>query len=111
MNRKLHICGIYVVVIAGLARLDLAQNAPPTTAPAPSKAPTSQPTPAPEVPLPAGMTPLFDGKTLAGWRQIPPDQWIVKDGALVSLGNGRGVIATEGQYSRYRIIFDIRHVS
>jgi len=57
------------------------------------------------------MTLLFDGKTLASWRQIPPDQWVVKDGALVSLGEGRGVIATQGQYSKYRIIFDVRHVS
>jgi len=103
-------CGVYVVAIAGLARLDLAQNAPPTTAPTASAAPTSQPASAPNVPLPAGMTPLFDGKTLAGWTQIPPDQWTVKDGAMVSLGKGRGVIATEGQYRKYRIIFDIRHV-
>jgi hypothetical protein len=74
-------------------------------------APTSQPTPAPIVALPPGMTPLFDGRTLAGWKQIPADQWIVKDGAMLSLGKGRGVIATEGQYSKYRIIFDVRHVS
>jgi hypothetical protein len=76
-----------------------------------SAAPTSQPSPAPNVPLPLGITRLFDGRTLAGWKQIPADQWVVKDGALVSLGKGRGVIATEGQYSKYRIIFDIRHVS
>ena len=69
------------------------------------------PSPAPIAPLPSGMTRVFDGKTLAGWKQIPADQWIVKDGALVSLGKGRGVIATEAKYSKYRIIFDIRHVS
>ena len=28
----------------------------------------------------------------------------------MSLGKGRGVIATKAQYSKYRIIFDIRHV-
>jgi hypothetical protein len=104
------ICGVCVATIVGFARLDLAQNAPPATSPSVSAPPTSQPSPAPQVPLPAGMTPLFDGKTLAGWRQIPPDQWVVKDGALVSLGKGRGVMATEGQYTNYRIIFDIRHV-
>jgi hypothetical protein len=100
-----------MAAIAGLTRLSIAQNATPTTAPTASAASTSQPTSAPDAPLPAGMTHLFDGKTLAGWRQIPPEQWIVKDGALVSLGKGRGVIATQGQYGRYRVIFDIRHVS
>jgi hypothetical protein len=100
-----------LAAITGLARLDMAQVAPPATAPTTSAAPASQLAPAPKVPLPAGMTLLFDGTSLAGWKQIPPDQWIVKNGALVSLGKGRGVIATEGQYSRYRVIFDIRHVS
>jgi len=103
-------CGVYVAVIASFAPLGLAQTASPATVPLTPIAPTTQPSPAPDVPLPAGMTPLFDGKTLAGWKQIPPDQWAVKDGALVSLGKGRGVIATDGQYSKYRIIFDIRHV-
>ena len=63
------------------------------------------------MPLPPGLTPLFDGKTLTGWKQIPVDQWIVKEGALVSLGKGRGVIATEKSFGTYRVVFDIRHVS
>jgi hypothetical protein len=105
------ICGVCLAAIAGVARLDIAQNAPPAIVPSDSAAPTSHPTPALKVPVPAGMTLLFDGTTLAGWRQIPPDQWIVKDGAMVSLGKGRGVIATEEQYGRYRVVFDIRHVS
>jgi hypothetical protein len=41
----------------------------------------------------------------------PSASWTVKNGALASLGAGRGVIYTTGQYSRYRIIFDMRHVS
>lgn len=110
MKWKFLICSVYVATIAGFARRDMAQNAPPSTTQAASAAPTSQPTPAPLAPLPAGMTRLFDGTTLAGWRQFPANQWIVKDGALVSLGKGRGVIATEGQFSKYRIIFDVRHV-
>jgi hypothetical protein len=109
------IWGVCLAAIAGLARLDMAQTTPPAAAPPAtaqvSAEPAPQPAPAPKVPLPAGMTLLFDGTTLAGWKQIPPDQWMVKDGALVSLGKGRGVIVTEGQYSRYRVIFDIRHVS
>ncbi len=66
---------------------------------------------APEVPLPSGLTRLFDGKTLEGWAQIPDNSWAVKDGAIASLGVGRGVIHTTKFFSRYRIIFDIRHVS
>jgi hypothetical protein len=39
----------------------------------------------------------------------PP--WIVTLGALVSTGAGRGVLYTQADYSRYRIIFDMRHIS
>ena len=56
------------------------------------------------------MTPLFDGKTLDGWSQIPANSWAVKNGAIASLGIGRGVIYTNKQYDRYRIIFDMRHI-
>jgi len=59
----------------------------------------------------SGMTSLFDGKTLDGWIQIPAESWIVKDGAMASTGKGRGVIYTQGDYSRYRLIFTMRHVS
>ena len=37
--------------------------------------------------------------------------WTVRDGAMVSTGAGRGVIYTTGDYSRYRLIFAMRHVS
>jgi len=115
MKSAFPICGVFLAALAGQAPMDMAQTAPPaTTAPATTQVsaePAPQPTPAPKVQLPTGMTLLFDGTTLAGWKQFPPDQWMVKDGALVSLGKGRGVIATEEQYSRYRVIFDIRHVS
>ena len=55
--------------------------------------------------------PIFDGKTLEGWVQIPPDSWEVKDGAMASRGAGRGVIYTKDNYSRYRLVFVMRHVS
>lgn len=55
--------------------------------------------------------PIFDGKTLDGWIQIPPDSWIVKDGAMASTGAARGVIYTKEDYTRYRLFFAIRHVS
>jgi hypothetical protein len=37
--------------------------------------------------------------------------WIVKDGAMASTGVGRGVIYTAQNYSRYRLVFSVRHVS
>jgi hypothetical protein len=84
---------------------------------APSTSPTTKESianiaaiPAPAAPLPSGMTRIFDGKTLAGWRQIPPDSWTVKNNILASLGSARGVIFTEKSYERYRVIFDVRHV-
>jgi hypothetical protein len=55
--------------------------------------------------------PIFDGKTLDGWIQIPPDSWVVKDGAMASTGAARGVIYTKDDYTTYRLFFTIRHVS
>jgi hypothetical protein len=58
----------------------------------------------------AGMAPLFDGKTLDGW--VPAtNAWAVKDGAMASLGAGRGVIYTQREFTSYRLIFTMRHVS
>ena len=37
--------------------------------------------------------------------------WVVKDGAMASTGAGRGVIYTAKDYSRYRLMFTLRHVS
>jgi len=54
---------------------------------------------------------LFDGKTLDGWIQVPENSWIVKDGAMASSGAGRGVIHTKDDFSRYRLLFTLRHVS
>jgi hypothetical protein len=67
--------------------------------------------PRPTTPLPPGMKRIFDGKTLKGWRQDPSDSWMVKDGIIGSRGVGRGVLFTQRQYRRYRIVFDVRHVS
>ncbi|HEV2328126.1 MAG TPA: DUF1080 domain-containing protein [Verrucomicrobiae bacterium] len=65
------------------------------------------------------MTPIFDGQTLDGWDASvkgtnQPDKatvWTVTDGALASLGAGRGVLYTDKSYTHYRIIFTMRHVS
>jgi hypothetical protein len=37
--------------------------------------------------------------------------WTVKDGAMASTGAGRGVIYTAKDYSRFRLMFTLRHVS
>src|SRR5262245_9524055 len=58
----------------------------------------------------AKMKSLFDGKTLDGWV-CATNAWTVKDGAMVSLGAGRGVIYSQREYSNYRLIFTMRHVS
>lgn len=62
------------------------------------------------------MAPLFDGRTLDGWIPDPARKggqpyWTVRHGAICSTGAGRGVLYTRGDYSRYRIIFEVRHVS
>jgi len=60
--------------------------------------------------------PLFDGKTLKGWvdiqnKPVPGGGWVVKDGAIASTGAGRGVLCTERDFTRYRLMFTMRHVS
>jgi len=37
--------------------------------------------------------------------------WAVKDGAMASIGSGRGVIYTAKDYGRFRLMFTMRHVS
>jgi hypothetical protein len=41
----------------------------------------------------------------------PATSWVVKDGAMASTGSGRGTLYTKGDYTRYRLIFTMRHVS
>lgn len=54
---------------------------------------------------------LFDGKTLNGWVQIPTNTWTVTNGAMTSLGLARGVIYTAKDYTHYRLMLTMRHVS
>jgi hypothetical protein len=44
-------------------------------------------------------------------RPSPLENWVVKDGALASVGAGRGELCTVKDYARYRIVFLVRHVS
>lgn len=40
----------------------------------------------------------------------PAASWAVKDGAMASLGAGRGVIHTLKAYAKYRLVFTMRHL-
>ncbi|HXT18231.1 MAG TPA: alpha/beta fold hydrolase [Gemmatimonadaceae bacterium] len=47
-------------------------------------------------------TSLFDGKTLSGWHGLgyektPPGLWVVEDGAIVRVPNGRAPVQADGQ--------------
>ncbi|HEX2870024.1 MAG TPA: DUF1080 domain-containing protein [Polyangiaceae bacterium] len=54
-----------------------------------------------------GCKPIFDGKTFDGWESTKG--WSIVDGALHSLGEGRGQIATVKDYKEFRWIFSMRH--
>jgi hypothetical protein len=60
---------------------------------------------------------LFDGASLAGWTaDIPakdknpatPDAFLVRDGKLVSLGEPRGHLVSQGRYRDYRLEVEYR---
>jgi len=101
------------ILAAGIFATSASAQAPPaqTFIYLPPSADIDTTMPRPTAPLPAGMTRIFDGKSLAGWRQDPADSWMVKDGIIGSRGVGRGVLFTTRAYRNYRIIFDVRHVS
>jgi hypothetical protein len=59
-----------------------------------------------------GFVPLFDGKSLAGWKTFlragkdgatpdPKATWSIKDGAIVCVGKPNGYIVTEKEYGNY----------
>ena len=57
----------------------------------------------------AGLTSLFDGKTLNGWTGNPAC-WKVIDGAIVGLLDNQNLMTT-GDYDDFRIILSTRQVS
>jgi hypothetical protein len=53
--------------------------------------------------------PLFNGKDLTGWRLgSNPKIWGVEDGRIVYLGDGRGWILTEKEYSNFEFQCEYR---
>lgn len=57
-----------------------------------------------------GFTSLFDGKTLAGWKQIEPrgPGYIVEEGAIVCPVGGGGKLFTEKEYANFAFRFEFR---
>jgi hypothetical protein len=58
----------------------------------------------------AGFTPLFDGKTLAGWTLIGGrgEGYGVKDGVLYCAKGGGGKLLTDKEYSDFVLRFEFR---
>jgi len=56
----------------------------------------------------AGFVPLFDGKTLTGWRLVGGrgPGYVVEDGKLVCPADGGGNLFTEKQYSNFILRFE-----
>jgi hypothetical protein len=76
----------------------------------------------PASPLPDAIVPdkvalLFNGRDLTGWKaDVPardqepnlPDSFIVRNGMLVSMGEPRGHLLTDGSYRDYRLEIEYR---
>ncbi|HEY1661865.1 MAG TPA: DUF1080 domain-containing protein [Verrucomicrobiae bacterium] len=54
---------------------------------------------------------LLEDAYPADLAKSPATAWTVKDDAIASTGAGRGTLYTAGDYSRYRILFTMRHRS
>ncbi|MGL4555636.1 MAG: family 16 glycoside hydrolase [Gemmataceae bacterium] len=59
-----------------------------------------------------GFTPLFDGKTLAGWVPVnaAPETFAVKDGTLVTTGVPTGLLRTGRRYENFVLELEWMHV-
>ena len=57
-----------------------------------------------------GFTPLFDGKSTAGWTPVAGKQgnWTVADGLLVTRGEGGGWLSTERTYGDFVLKLEYR---
>jgi len=55
-----------------------------------------------------GFQPLFDGRTLAGWRVVGQGAWLVRDGEIACPGTGGSWLRTERQYGSFRLRLEYR---
>ena len=57
-----------------------------------------------------GFTPLFDGKSLVGWRNWRSDStspgWRIEGGAIARVANGAGDLVTTREYSSFDLRFE-----
>ena len=69
--------------------------------------PGAAPPPAREVDAEGGFVSLFDGESLAGWRQFggKAEAWGVEGGHLISLGHGGGWLGTSRPYADFVLRF------
>jgi len=60
-----------------------------------------------------GFVPLFDGKTLAGWRNVNghASTFFAKDGEIVTTGKPTGFLSTERQYENFVLEMEWMHVN
>jgi hypothetical protein len=65
-----------------------------------------------------GCKSIFDGKTVTGWTSYGKTasgigevmgNWDIQDNALHSVGTARNVLASNGDYNNFRLIFSIKH--
>jgi len=54
---------------------------------------------------------LLEDAYPADLAKSPDSAWIVNNDAIASTGAGRGTLYTAGDYTKYRILFTMRHVS
>jgi hypothetical protein len=57
-----------------------------------------------------GFVPLFDGKTTEGWSPVggQPGNWVVRDGLLITKGQGGGWISTNKTYDNFVLTLEFR---
>jgi hypothetical protein len=98
--------GVYVGVVAAVGLISGARGVGPEAC---AQGTTS--TPRKEVSRPEqAFEPLFDGKTLKGWKQISgdPKKWAVENGCLVMLGEGGGWLGTDREYTDFELHLEFK---
>jgi hypothetical protein len=60
-----------------------------------------------------GFKPLFNGTSLAGWKNVncAPSTFFVKDGEIITTGTPTGFLRTDRQYENFELEMDWMHVN
>ena len=59
----------------------------------------------------AGLQPMFDGKTLAGWTPQGTAQWRVENGVIVCDKGGDGWLSTDATYTDFELSLEYRNIA